>query len=313
MAWVIALSAAVGVAFAEASPDTAPQTSKVEMISLWPGVAPGSGGAPSQEELYASDRGRVVMAVAHPDLWAFYAAKPNGAAIMVIPGGGYRMIYIDYFGFEIARWLNTLGIDAFVLKYRLPNEGHEHGPDVPVQDAQRALRLIRANAIAKAAGHMIDPARIGVMGFSSGGNLAAILGTYIDKKVYEPVDEADALSSRPNFMVLVYAYIPRPDEFALHSADKVTQLLVSYPIESRVTDQTPPAFVIAGDRDNDVPYAHSERIERALHRVGVPVELHIFHGAPHAFGLHGNGREKVWPALCAAWLERQGVIPLAPN
>ena len=291
-----------GAVFAETLP---PQTSKVAEIALWPGTAPGSENAPAFESVVGGN----VSGIAHPTLTSYFAAKPNGAAVMIMPGGGYTKLVIDKEGTEIAHWLNTLGIDAFVLKYRLPNEGHTNGNIVPLQDAQRAMRLIRSGAAGTIGGHAIDPKRIGVMGFSAGGNLAAVLGTYYDEATYAPFDSADALSARPDFMVLGYALVPTGNQPSPRSSDPRTVFVMSHIFEKRVTAKTPPAFVFAGNLDEKVPYVHSVRIAQALQTVGVQVELHIFPLAPHGFALRGTGEEKVWPELCAAWLRARGVIP----
>ncbi len=288
------------------------QTSIVAEIPLWPGVAPGSENAPTAEKIEGDIGRRAVSAIAHPAMTAYFASNPNGAAVLVMPGGGYVREVFDKEGGEIARWLNTLGIDAFVLKYRLPDEGHKNGRDVPLQDAQRALRLIRAGDFAEDTGHRIDPKRIGVMGFSAGGHLAVLAGTYYGKQIYTPVDAADVLNARPDFIVL--AYTPVPGDFRIHGASSERDaLFTSYPIGTKVTAQTPPAFIFAGDKDERVPYEHSQRLGDMLRKAGVPAEVHIFPGAPHGFALRGKGEEKAWPELCAAWLRARGVIPSAPQ
>jgi acetyl esterase/lipase len=306
-----AMFLALAVLLSAAQAETYPDTAKVTAIRIWPGVAPGSEQAPAQENFsrYGSEGHRRFWNISTPVLSAFYAAKPNGTAVMVIPGGGYGAVYVDA-SVEIAHWLNTLGIDAFVLKYRLPNEGHQHGFSVPLQDAQRALRLIRSGVLSEHAGHKVDPARVGVIGFSAGGNLAAVLGTYYDTKVYQPSDDADALSARPDFMILGYAMLPRAWEVDLaYERRQTDELLKTYEVGRMVSARTPPAFLFAGDADDQVRYTQSERLARDLENAGVPAEIHIFAGAGHGFGLHGKGPEGVWPDLCATWLRARGVIP----
>jgi acetyl esterase/lipase len=300
--------------FATAAPAQTPAypaTARVSNISLWPGVAPGSESAPQQEKysLYGTQGHRVFWSISRPLIVAFYAAKPNGSAVMVIPGGGYRALYFDSPPVEVARWLNTLGVDAFVLKHRLPDEGHAKGYNVPLQDAQRAIRLIRSGTVAASAGHSLDPARIGVMGFSAGGHLSAVLGMYYNEKVYDPVDSADAVSARPDFMLLGYPALEMPPLTAADVMPNKYRMYHKYYIERRISASSPPAFVFHGDRDTSVPYFVSVHLVDALKDAGVPAELHILPGAGHGFGIDANGPEAAWPDLCAAWLRSRGIIP----
>lgn len=292
------LAGLTAAAMAQPAPTTKPET-----VLLWSGTAPGSESAPQKEIVDSgSDGVHLVRGIAKPDIEAFWAAKPNGTAIVVIPGGSYVCEAFDKEGREIALWLNTLGIDAFVLKYRLPDEGHANGRDVPLQDAQRAIRLIRAGLPGR------GPAKkIGVMGFSAGGHLAATVSAYYDKAVYVPRDRADALSARPDFLVAVYAFIPRPSEIAAVS-DERGALFAGYPFEAAVTPKTPPAFVATGEADEHVPPEHSRRIVDALRQANVPAELHTYAGAHHGFALRGTGAEQVWPSQCERWMRRMGFI-----
>ena len=181
-------------------PSDDPITAKVEDIALWPGTPPGSDGVSIREVVEEStvNPSRAVSGVTKPAIQAFVTAKPQGAAVLVIPGGGYRKIVWDKEGVEIARWLNSIGIDAYVLKYRLPNEGHKDGRAVPLQDAQRAMRLIRARQ---------PTAKIGALGFSAGGHLAGMAGTTYAKQYYAAIDSADKLSARPDFLEIGRAHV----------------------------------------------------------------------------------------------------------
>lgn len=305
---------AILTAGAKAQPDEAatpvqpfPETAKLSNIALWPGTAPGSENVAGPENYsVGKSGGRLFWNVSRPMMTAFYAAKPNGAAVLVIPGGGYRVLYFD-FAAKFARWLNTQGIDAFVLKHRLPDEGHRAAYSVPLQDAQRAMRLIRSSTLIN---HAIDPARIGVFGLSAGGNLAGVLATYHDRKVYEPIDDMDTVSARPDFMILAYAVLPRPYEVQDNDRrPNATRLYRSFPVGMANTTTMPPAFIMHGDRDEDVPYTESKRLALKLQDAGVPAELHIFPGAGHGFGVEGKGEERVWPELCAKWLRARAIIP----
>ena len=300
---------AAGAAAQQAFPDTA----NIANVRLWPGVAPGSENAPQQEKysVYGSQGHRVFWNIATPMMTAFYATRPNGAAILIIPGGGYRQLYFDGPGLDVARWFNTQGVDAFILKYRLPGEGHVRGYTVSLQDAQRALRLIRSGVLSEHAGHKVDPSRIGVMGFSAGGHLSVVLGIYYGEKVYDPVDDADAQSARPDFMILGYPALGMPP--ADSSEREKVRMYQKYYVEDRVSPSTPPAFIYHGDDDSSVPYIVSVRLADSLKREGVPVELHIFHGAGHGFGWYDKGEEAALPDLCAAWLRARGLVPPMPS
>jgi acetyl esterase/lipase len=271
-------------------------------VPLWPGVAPGSGDAAQTEVVETDAEGsRAISHIGTPALVPFYAASANGTAIIVSPGGGLKVEMFDKEGVEIARWLNSLGVDAYVLKYRLPSEGHSKGEDVPLQDIQRAIRLVRAQQAHTAR-------RIGTMGFSAGGHLTSLSAVYYGTPVYAAVDSADTLSARPDFFAVIYGFEPRPDdpELAHFPSDSPAyKYLTKYPFEPAVTADTPPAFVIHGDADRHVSAEHGGgRIEAALAKAGVPCEFHLIKGADHGFALRGIGEDKKWPGLFAAWLER---------
>lgn len=297
-----------------AQAQTYPDTAGVSTIRIWPGTAPGSDNAPKQEGyfLYYKQTYHAFLHIAVPTLTAFYAAKPNGTSILILPGGSYRALDFDDPPVTAARWLNTLGADAYVLKYRLPDEGHTQGYSVPLEDAERSMRLIRSGLLSEHAGHKVDASRIGVMGFSAGGHLGLVLAIYRDSKVYEPVDAADALSARPDFMILAYAALQMPPPNAASREPEKVKLYEHYMTEDHIDASLPPAFIIHGDADDEVPYRFSVRLADALTSAGVPAELHVFHGAPHAFSLNSQGEERVWPDLCAAWLRSRGFLPVPP-
>jgi acetyl esterase/lipase len=301
----LALLCLLTVATADAAqPIGPPATSIADEFAIWPGEAPDMANPPVQEKVTGPAGDRSFSAISRPTVTAFFASNPNGAAVLVLPGGGFNKVVFDKEGTEIARWLNTLGIDAFVLKYRLLTEGHNTNPAVGLQDAQRALRLIREGRFSREVGHSVDPKRVGVIGFSAGGNLTSIVGAYHATRTYAPVDPTDELSARPDFMILGYAWVPLKSELP-----ETMVFPRTYEFAGKVSADTPPAFVFAGDADKAVSVEHSKRVEQLLRQVGVPVELHIFAGAGHGFGMHGKGPESAWPDLCAAWLRARGIIP----
>ncbi|MDE2163158.1 MAG: alpha/beta hydrolase [Alphaproteobacteria bacterium] len=298
-----------------AQAQTYPDTAGISTIRIWPGTAPGSENAPQQENyfLYYKNTYRAFWHIAVPTLTAFYAAKPNGTSILILPGGGYRAVYFDDPPVTAARWLNTLGVDAYVLKYRLPDEGHTQGYNVPLEDAERSMRLIRSGVLSEHAGHKVDASRIGVMGFSAGGHLDLVLAIYHDKKVYEPIDPADALSARPDFMILAYAALELPPPNAGGRMPEKMELYQRYMTEGHIDGSLPPAFIIHGDMDDEVPYRFSVRLADELESAGVPVELHIFHGVGHAFSLVSKSEAGAWPGLCATWLRARGYLAISPG
>jgi acetyl esterase/lipase len=275
-------------------------TARIEDIALWPGAAPGSEKVEIQEVVEEStlNPSRAVSGVAKPAIQAFVAVQPQGVAVLVMPGGGYNTIAWDKEGVEIARWLNGLGIDAYVLKYRLPNEGHKNGRFVPLQDAQRAMRLIRTRH---------PSAKVGALGFSAGGHLAGMMSTTYTKHYYEPTDSMDALSSRPDFLVLIYT--PTGGSGAPSHADERVQLLAGHSVLTGIDANSPPTFIVHGAADSKVPARNAKGISAALQKAGVASEIHVFPDAEHGFALRGTGPEKEWPTLCAAWLRKVGMLP----
>lgn len=270
-------------------------------LPLWPGTAPGSENAPQTEVITMDATGaRAISHIARPSLTPFYAAHPNGTAIVVSPGSGFRAEAFDREGVAVAHWLNTLGIDAYVLKYRLPSEGHSNGEDVVVQDIQRAIRLVRAEA-----GH--PTRRVGAMGFSAGGNITAIAAVYHAAKVYAPVDAADRLSARPDFFAVIYGVVPRPGELAslpLPPDSPTFRYLAKYPFEPAVTPGMPPCFVVHGDSDTHAGAEHGQRIAEAVTRTGGLCEFHLVAGADHGFGLTTPDGNQPWTSQFAAWFAR---------
>lgn len=279
-------------------------------IFLYPNTAPGSEGVKLEEKIIEEEwegglKKQVVTGVTKPSLIPYIAEKPNGAAIMLIPGGAYIRQVLNLEGEYIAKWLNSLGISAFVLKHRMPFDGHKDGLNVPLQDAQRGLRLIRANA--KKFG--IRPNKIGVMGFSAGGHVASMLGTKYNKKVYAPIDDADALSARPDYMLLIYPQITVNSDIKLGVSlpDNINldeNFAKEYSSDKNITSDTPETFLLVADDDRVTVSENSINFYLGLRRAGIPAEMHIYKKGGHGFGL-GATRGKVasWSNLCKDWLE----------
>jgi acetyl esterase/lipase len=292
-------------------------TDSTENIPLWPGTAPGGEGVSLTTKIVERStdtnafHDRYVTDVGVPLLTVFRPEKPNGSAVLLAPGGGYVRIVVDKEGIEAARRLNGSGVTVFMLRYRLPAEGWANGAEVPLQDAQRAMRLICANA----ATYRIDPARLGVLGFSAGGHVAASLATRFAEKVYTPVDSVDTLDARPTFAGLMYPVITMSagshtgSRKALLHAGETKESVERYSCEKAVTATTPPSFICYALDDTTVPaIANSLAMYQALVAATIPVEMHGFQEGGHGFGIRlAQGKPcAVWPDLFVAWARRNG-------
>jgi acetyl esterase/lipase len=288
-----------------------------EIMPLWPHTPPGGAGVHLTARIVerspdlAAYHDRYVDSVAAPLLTVFRPDRPNGAAILICPGGGYVRTVIDKEAFESARRFNASGLTAFVLRYRLPGEGWSNRSDVPLQDAQRAMRLIRANA----ARFPIDPARLGVLGFSAGGHVAASLATRFADAVYAPLDAADAFPARPAFAGLMYPVITMAAAAHGGSRDKLLgenpspETIAKYSCERHVSAATPPSFVCyALDDDAVPPLGNGLAMYQALAAAKVKTELHAFQEGGHGFGIRlATGKPcAAWPDLFLAWARRGG-------
>jgi len=290
-----------------------------DVFEIWPaGVGPGSENSPAK--LTVTERSKVaywpdraLTGITHPNLTAIVPDKPNGTAVIVAPGGAYTRIAIDKESTEMARWLNPYGVTVFLMQYRLPAEGHANGKDAPLQDAQRALRFVRAHAKE----WNLNPNRIGFLGASAGGHMAASLDVQYAKKVYEPVDEADALSARPDFMMLLYpitsmetATTHMESRTNLIGKDPSPELIKAYSPVLNIIKEAPPTFVVLAEDDPAVPPVNGISFCDGLKKAGVPCELHTFKEGGHGFGIR-DARQlpvSVWPNLAADWMKANGFI-----
>lgn len=280
---------------------------RAEVLTLWTGPAPGHEGfhraelPPASPEVFLEN-------VESPDLHVFRPQRSKRRGLLVIPGGAYKFVSVANEGVAMAERLCPLGYTVFVLTYRLPGEGWGGRSDVPLQDAQRAMRIIRS----RAARYSIDPATVGAMGFSAGGHLAASLAVGHAEHVYEARDEVDALPARPHSAALIYPVITMDNRWT-HGLSR-TQLLGDAPSEERVAlrspnlhidAQTPPVFIAHAMDDRAVPVENSFLMLEALRAEGRPVEAHLLQEGGHAFGTgHPGTPSALWVDLYASWLGR---------
>lgn len=269
-----------------------------EEIRLWPGAAPGETGPVKPAENQPPKSGRKIeriLAVADPTVTVYRAPArtASGCTIVVCPGGGYEMLAWDLEGTEIAQWLNSIGVTAVVLKYRVPRRDAVHFYRAGLQDAQRAIRLTRHNA----AKWGVDPDRVGILGFSAGGHMTVLAGTHWDQSSYEPVDAMDQQSARPDFLVPIYpSYLTDKSDLS-----KLHELV-------RITAQTPPTF-IAVTQDDGKNGLDSARLFIALKEAGVPSELHVYSTGGHGYGLRPTADPvTTWPDRLEDWLRVSGLL-----
>lgn len=288
----------------------------VTEVFLWPDVGPGSEGlniteAVTERSKNPSVLDRAISGVTKPSIIPMFPESPNGTAVVICPGGAYQRVVVDKEGYDIGTWLNEQGITAFILKYRLPGQGHKEQVNVPLQDAQRAIRLIRS----KAEEWNIDGNKIGVIGFSAGGHLASTIATKYDYKAYEALDEIDTLSAKPNFAMFIYPVISLSNELAhagsrkeLLGANPSEELIKLFSNELQVNRNTPPTFFAHAHNDG-VSTLNSIRYYTALKENNVSAELHIFRDGGHGFGIRGaSGTVANWPMLAKEWLKSLGYL-----
>ncbi|MEJ7712895.1 MAG: alpha/beta hydrolase [Pyrinomonadaceae bacterium] len=272
------------------------QPSEQKTTLLWPDGAPGAIGKEDADQ--PSVRSYVPKHV-----------KSNGTSVIVCPGGGYGALAVDHEGRQVAEWLNTMGITAFVLKYRL---GTRYRHPAPLQDAQRAIRYVRANAKE----YNVASDRIGIMGFSAGGHLAATAGTHFDAGNTQATDPVERASSRPDFLILAYPVISFTAEYTHQGSarnlltDKPDPaLLENLSNEKQVTAETPPTFLFHTNEDTGVPPENSVAFYLALRKAKVPAELHIYERGRHGLGLApGDPVLSTWKERLAGWLYTRGLL-----
>jgi acetyl esterase/lipase len=272
-------------------------------IPLWPKTAPGSQGdiGPEKDNTGPKDAlvgGRKVIRLGNVSVPAMTVYRPSkvkdtGAAVLVFPGGGYTILALDLEGTEVCEWLNSIGVTAILVKYRVPAPAGQPKWAAPLQDAQRALGMVR-----KQAGELgLDPKRIGVLGFSAGGHLAAAASTNFDRRTYEAVDEADAVPCRPDFSLLIYpAYLTVKED-----GDKIAP-------ELTITGETPPTFLVQAE-DDGVRVENSLFYYAALRKAKVPAEMHLYPSGGHGYGLRPSANlVATWPKRAEEWLRSLGVL-----
>ena len=259
-------------------------------ILLWPDGAPGSEGKTGEETMRVAPAGdHIVSNVHRPSITPYLPSKETatGAAVVIAPGGGHSELWMDHEGYNVAKWLCDHGVAGFVLKYRLARakdstytiEGHS------LADTQRALRLVRS----RAAEWGVDPERIGVIGFSAGGELAALAGTRYDSGIEGAADPVDRLTSRPAFQALIYPAIPR---------------------DMKLSKETPPAFLACGEMDRQNISQGLPELYLAMKRAGAMAELHVYAGVGHGFGVRATTRGAVagWIERFREWLDGRGFL-----
>lgn len=277
-----------------------------EQIPLWPNGTPGGGYFARDVPIDWPDI--MVRNIETPMLRVFRPKKSNGRALLSIPGGAYTFVSILNEGVDVARAMTARGYTVFVLTYRLPDEGWANREDVPLQDAQRAIRVIRANATR----YGFDPTKLAAVGFSAGGHLGATLATSFAERVYAPRDATDALDARPAAMALIYPVISvtapvthGESAMRLLGTSPSAELIVKRSPSQHVTAQTPPVFLVHALDDKAVPAENSVIMLRALQAANRPVEVHLFEAGGHGFGVgHPDTPAGHWPALFASWLDR---------
>ena len=273
-------------------------------MPLYPGVVPGSKKSSVKEKVIFENGTFLVADVIAPTLTKFSPAKLNGTSVIICPGGGYGILAIDHEGVEVARLFNESGITAFVLKSRLPNDIIMVDKSIgPLQDAQQAIRTVRQQAVAWG----LNPDKIGIMGFSAGGHLAATAATHFNTKV-DP-DIKDTISVRPNFAILIYPVISFNDSIT-HKGSKLNliginpsaALVTKFSNELQVTKDCPPVFLVHAGDDEAVPVENSIRFYQACKKNNVPAEMHIYSKGGHGFGMHNKTTNDKWFDRLANWL-----------
>lgn len=308
---IIAISAFTLIcAYSQAHSAVWEPSSGHEQVPIWPGTAPDT--VPDAKPESAGVNGVTVTDVSRPTMTVYAPVGHNtGVAVVVFPGGGYKVLAMDLEGTEICDWLTSRGITCVLLKYRVPNsgptweKGHRHYPKVQtaLQDAQRTLGLVRQHA----AQWQVDPHKVGVIGFSAGGHLVAAVSTHFAQRTYKPIDDADKLSSRPDFAIALY-----PGHLWAHEdEDRATRDETNMSLRSdiRVSADTPPTFLLQAEDDDVDGIEQSLAYYIALQKAGVSTEMHLYAQGGHAFGLRPSKFAiSHWPTLVEQWLHTIGML-----
>jgi acetyl esterase/lipase len=295
-----------GLAAAVAIPCRSFASDQLEVIPLWPGEAPGGGGPTWPRNV--DDRGGVNN-VAKPILEVFRPARPNGSAILVAGGGGYRRIGNGHEAYPAAEWIVAQGITAFVLTYRLPGEGWTVGPEAPLQDAQRAIRLIRSD-------QTVARDRVSVLGFSAGGHLMGMAAAWHDHHTYEPVDAVDRLPNLPDAVALIYPVITIEPPYDHTNTRR--QLVGPYPtpsmsaawsVQTHVRRGMPPTFMIQCEDDTVAVPENTLIMAAACQDAGTQVDMQRYLNGGHGFGMGEPDRlPSKWPMAYVEWLRAKGLL-----
>jgi acetyl esterase/lipase len=292
-----------------------------DIIALWPGTPPGGAGIQLVNRIQNRNPGaapidRYIDQVGTPVMSVFRPDRPDGSAMIVAPGGGYVREMLDFEGTDVSSRFNAAGVTCFVLRYRLPGEGWADRSDVPLQDAQRAMRLVRAG-VGK---YGIDPGRVGFMGFSAGGHVACSIATRFAAKVYAPVDAADGMDARPSFSVPIYPVVTMGEGCHKGSRDNLLgpdpspAKIIAYSCEKNVPADAPPSWIcLAADDMTVPPLPNGVAYFAALRAASIPVEIHVFEAGGHGFGLSKTvGRpDAAWPDLLLHWGASHGFFKRA--
>jgi len=283
-----------------------------KVIDIWNGKVPGSIPNSNYKQIIDSAYWIKIRFVANPSIQVYPAPadKNTGTAVVVCPGGGYYGLSFVGEGTQVAKWLNSIGISAIVLHYRLPDDAIMKNKSIaPLQDGQEAIRMVRRHA-----GEWgIDPHKIGIMGFSAGGHLASTVSTHFDEKVYKPVDST---SARPDFSLLIYPVISM-DSAITHGGSRENligkhpspEMVKHFSNALQVTAKTPPAFMIHSIDDGTVPVENSIEYALAMKKQNVPCELHIYERGGHGYGLgFSKNTESTWTKACENWLTARGFL-----
>ena len=303
IARILLLAATAAAVSPVVSAQAWPPTPDHLTMPIWPGTPPDNiaQSHPEEDATTVKDNliaGRPLVRLANVSIPTITLYRPNGvntgAAVVVFPGGGYNILAIDLEGAEVCDWLNATGVTCVLLKYRVPGTGPYPKSPAALEDAQRAMRLVRQHA----AEWGIDPKRVGVLGFSAGGHLSAAISNLYDQRLYAPIDAADSLSAKPDFSVVVY-----PGYLALAEKDYAPNAAIN------PTKDTPPTIIIQAE-DDPVHVENAVVYFMQLKKAGVPAELHVFAQGGHGYGLRPTELPIThWPALVETWMRTIKVLP----